>query len=120
VEEELDRRAEKESRGTLWKRRPKRGATIRIRMDDERSSSIVLDLQVWRKGVSCRRQPGARGDPLLEMERVKLMWMQRGGGVAQRGKGAVERRTVRRTGKRSKEERERRTHKKKKCSKRGG
>jgi len=30
-------------------------------------------LQVQRKGVSCRRQPGARSDPLLEMERIKLV-----------------------------------------------
>jgi len=102
VEEELNRRAEKESGGTLWKRRPKRGAIIRIRIDDGRSSSVVLDLQVRRKGVSCRRQPGARGDPLLEVERVKLVWMQRGGSAVQRGKGAVERRMVRRTEKHSK------------------
>jgi len=44
VEEELNGRAEKESRGTLWKRCPKRGAIIRIRMDDGRSSSVILDL----------------------------------------------------------------------------
>jgi len=61
----------------LWKRRPKRGAIIRVRVDDRRDSSVVLDLQVRRKGVSCRRQPGARSDPLLEVERIKLVWMQR-------------------------------------------
>jgi len=120
VEEELNGRAEKESRETLWKRRSKRGVIIRIRMDDGRSSSVVLDLQMQRKGISCRRQPGARGDPLLEVKRVKLVWMQRGGGTAQRGKGVAERHTIRRTGKRSKEERERRTHRKEKHSKRGG
>jgi len=119
VEEELDGRAEKESRGTLWKRCPKRGAIIRIRMDDGRSSSVVLDLQVRRKRVSCRRQPGTRGDPLLEVERVKLVWMQRGSGAAQRGKGAAEQRTVRRTGKHSKKKRERHAHRKEKRSKRG-
>jgi len=28
-----------------------------------------------REEVSCRRQPGARSDPLLEVERIKLVWM---------------------------------------------
>jgi len=46
---------------------------IRVGMDDKRYSSVILDLQVQRKGVSCRRQPGARSDPLLEMERIKLV-----------------------------------------------
>jgi len=77
MKEELDRRAKKEGRGVLWKRRPKRGAIIRVRVDDRRDNSVVLDLQVRRKGVSCRRQPGARNDPLLEVERIKLVWMQR-------------------------------------------
>ena len=123
MEEEPDRRAKKEGRGALWKRRPERGAIIRVRVDDRRDSSVVLDLQVRRKGVSCRRQPGARSDPLLEMERIKLVWMQgeergkwrahreekgsksRESSAAQRGKSAAKRRTVRRT---------------RKCSKRGG
>jgi len=77
MKEELDGRAKKEGRGALWKRRPKRGAIIRVRVDDRRYSSVVLGLQVRRKGVSCRRQPGARSDPLLEVERIKLVWMQR-------------------------------------------
>jgi len=106
MEKELDRRAKKEGRGALWKRSPKRGAIIRVRVDDKRDSSVVLDLQVRRKGVSCRRQPGARSDPLLEVERIKLVWMQREdrreGSAAQRGKSTAKRRTVRRTGKRSK------------------
>jgi len=120
IEEELDRRAKKEGRGALWKRRPKRGAIIRVRVDNRRDSSVVLNLQVWRKGISCRRQLGARSDPLLEVERIKLVWMQgeesgkrrahreekrskgRESGAAQRGKSAAERRMVRRTGKRSK------------------
>jgi len=46
MEEELDRRAKKEGRGALWKRRPKRGAIIRVRVNDRRDSSVVLDLQV--------------------------------------------------------------------------
>jgi len=75
-------------------------------VDDKRGSSIVLDLQVWREGVSYRRQPGARSDPLLEVERIKLVWMQREdrgeGSVAQRGKNAAKQHTVRRTGKHSK------------------
>jgi len=45
----------------------------------------------------------------LEVERIKLVWMQRenrkGGGAAQRGESAAKRRMVRRTGK---------------CSKKGG
>ena len=92
----------------MWKRHPKRGMTIRVGVDDRRDSSVVLDLQVRREGVSCRRQPGARSNPLLEMERIKLVWMQREdrgeGGAAQRGKSAAKRRTVRRTRKRSKRE----------------
>jgi len=89
-------------------------------VDDRRDSSVVLDLQVRRKGVSCRRQPGARSDPLLEVERIELVWMQgeesgrrrahgeekrskgRESSTAQRGKSAAERHMVRRTGKRSK------------------
>jgi len=50
---------------------------IRVRVDDRRYSSVVLGLQVRRKGISCRKQPGARSDPLLEVERIKLVWMQR-------------------------------------------
>ena len=82
---------------------------IRVGVDDRRDSSVILDLQVQRKEVSCRRQLEARSDPLLEVERIKLVQMQREdkgeGGAAQRGKSAAKRRTVRRTGK---------------CSKRGG
>jgi len=77
VEEELDKRAKEEGRGALWKRHPKRGATIRNRVDNQRDSSIILDLQVRRERVSYRRQPGARSDLLLEVERIKLVWMQR-------------------------------------------
>jgi len=120
MEEELDKRAKKEGRGALWKRRSKRGTIIRVRVDDRRDSSVILGLQVQRKGVAYRRQPGARGDPLLEVERVKLVWMQRKGGTAQRGKGAAERCTVRRTRKHSKRKRKRRAHREEKHSKRGG
>ena len=106
MEEKLDKRAKKKGRGALWKRRPKRGVIIRVRVDDRGDSSVVLGLQVWRKRVSCRRQPGPRSDPLLEVERIKLVWIQREdkreGGAAQRGKSAAKRHMVRRTGKRSK------------------
>jgi len=73
MEEELDGRAKEKGRGALWKRCPRRGATIRDKVDDRRNSSVILDLQVWREGVSYRRQPGARSDPLLEVERIKLV-----------------------------------------------
>jgi len=71
---------------------------------------------VQREGISCRRQPGTRSDPLLEVEGIKLVWMQgkekrerrahrekkrskgRESGVAQRGKGIAKRCMVRRTG----------------------
>ena len=97
-EEELDGRAKKESRGALWKKRPKRGTIIRVGVDGRRNSSVILNLQVQRKGVSYRRQLGARSDLLLEVERIKLVWMQRKdrgeGGVAQRGKSTAERHMV--------------------------
>jgi len=72
-EEELNRRAKKESKGALWKRGPERGMIIRIGVNDSRYSSVILNLQVQRKEVSCKRQLGARSDPLLEVERIKLM-----------------------------------------------
>ena len=93
IEEELDRRAKKEGRGALWKRSPKRGTIIRVRVDDRRDSSIVLDLQVRKKGVSCRRQPGARSDPLLEVERIKLVWMQRRKGAERCASERLEKRS---------------------------
>ena len=50
------RRAKKKSRGTLWKRRPRRGAIIRTRMAYKGSSSIIPNLRkVWKSGMSCRR-----------------------------------------------------------------
>jgi len=67
---------------------------IRVGVDNRRDSSVVLDLQVRREEVSCRRQLGARSDPLLEVERIKLVWMQgKEGGessMAQKGKGTAE------------------------------
>ena len=57
----------------MWKKCPKRGVIIRVGVDDRRDSSVIVDLQVWRKGVSCRRQLGARSDSLLEVERIKLV-----------------------------------------------
>jgi len=75
IVEELNRRAKEEGREALWKRCPRRGAIIRVRVDDGRGSSVVLDLQVRRKRVSCGRQPGARSDPFLEVERIELVWM---------------------------------------------
>ena len=108
IEEELSRGAKEESRGTLWKRHSGRSAIIRVRVNNGRDSSIILDLQVWRKGVSHKRQLRARGDPLMEVERVELVWMQREsrgeGSVAQRGKGTARQHIVGRTRKYSKRE----------------
>jgi len=73
IEEELSKRAKEESRRALWKRRPGRGVIIKVRVDDRRDSSDVLDLQVQREGSSCRRQLGARGSPLSEMKRIELV-----------------------------------------------
>ena len=108
-EEKLDRRAKKASGRALWKRCSKRDMIIRVGVDNRRDSSVILNLQVQRKEILCRRQLGARSNSLLEMERIKLVWMQREdrgeGSMAQRGKSAAKWRMVRRTGK---------------CSKRGG
>ena len=52
IEEELNRRAKKEGGGALWERHPERGAIIRVRVDDRKDSSVILDLQVRRKGDS--------------------------------------------------------------------
>jgi len=110
---------EGESGRLLWKRGSNGRAVIRVGIDERENDSIVLTLQVQSKGVSYRRQPGARSDPLLEVEKVKLVWIRgeesrkrrahreekcskgKESGAAQRGKSAAERRTVRRTEKRS-------------------
>jgi len=103
---ELCRRAKKKRREALQKRRSKGDGTIRVRMDDRRNSSVLLDLQVQKGEILCRGQLGARSGPLLEVERIKLVWMQREDrgrdGAAQRGKSAAKRHTVWRTRKRSK------------------
>jgi len=70
---ELCRRAKEKSREALWKRRSKEGVTIRVRMDDRRNSSVILDLQVQKEEIPCRGQPRARSGPLLEMEKIKLV-----------------------------------------------
>ena len=44
VEEKLSRRAKKKSRGTLWKRRPRKGAIIRTKMVYKGSSSVIPNL----------------------------------------------------------------------------
>jgi len=75
TEEKLNRGAKEESGGALWQKSATRSKVIRVRMDDRRSSNIVPDLQVWEERVLCRRQPGARSGPLMEMEKVELVWM---------------------------------------------
>jgi len=76
MEEKLNGRAKREGKGALWKKHPKRGATIGVGVDDRRDSSVILDLQVRREGVSCRRQLRTRSDLLLKVEGIKLVWMQ--------------------------------------------
>ena len=44
VKEKFSRRAKKKSRGTLWKRCPRRDTIIRTKMVYERSSSVVPNL----------------------------------------------------------------------------
>jgi len=44
VEEELSRRAKEKSRGTLWKRCPRKGMITRTRIVYEGSSSVVPNL----------------------------------------------------------------------------
>jgi len=41
MEEEFNRRVKEEGRGTLWKRRPRRGAIIRIGMVHKRNDSDI-------------------------------------------------------------------------------
>jgi len=108
MEEEFNRRAKEESREALWQKSATRSKAIRVRVGNGRSSSIVLHLQVQEKGVLCRRQLGARGGPLMEMEEVKLVWMQREergeNSTAQRSKSVVKQHTGRRPGKCSQRE----------------
>ena len=93
MEEEFSRRIEEEGRGALWERRSRRGAIMGARLVYEGGGGIVLDLQVQREGVPCRGQLEARSDPLLEVGKIKLVWMQREdrekSGVAQRGKSTA-------------------------------
>jgi len=57
MEEQLTRRAKKESRGALWKRHPRRGAIMGSRIVYERDSDFVPSLQeVQKPGVLCGRQ----------------------------------------------------------------
>ena len=69
MEEKFNRGAEEE-RGALWQKSATKSKAIRLRVGDRKSSSIILNLQVWKKGVSCRRQLGAKDGPLMEMEKV--------------------------------------------------
>jgi len=59
---------------------------------------------MWKKGILCRGEQRARGDIKQEVRRDEMVWVYRGGGIAQRGKGTAKRCTVRRTRKHSKRE----------------
>ena len=55
MEEELSKRAEKKSRGALWKRRPRKGVIVRARMVYKRGSSVVSSIQkIQQKEMSCK------------------------------------------------------------------
>jgi len=75
VGEELGSRIEEEDKEALWQGSARRSTPTRVRIDDRRNSGLVLNLQVQEKGVSCRRQPGARSSPFMEVEEVELVWM---------------------------------------------
>jgi len=51
VKEDHSREAEDKSRGVLWKRRPRRGAVIRVRVDDREGSSTWFVKGVGRENV---------------------------------------------------------------------
>ena len=64
MEEELNRRVKEESRGTLWKGRPRRGAIPRIRVVHPRNDSDVHQVQrMWEERKLCGRQQGPRSAP---------------------------------------------------------
>ena len=56
IEEKFNRGAKEKNKGALWQKSATRSKAIRLRVGDRRSSSIILNLQVWEKEVSCRRQ----------------------------------------------------------------
>ena len=64
MEEEFDRRVKEESRGTLWKERPRRGAIPRIRVVRPRDNSDVHRVQrMWEERKLCGRQQGPGSAP---------------------------------------------------------
>ena len=57
MEEELNRRAKEESRGTLWKGCPRRGTIPRIRAVRPRNDSDVHQVQrMWEERKLCGRR----------------------------------------------------------------
>lgn len=74
VEEKFSRRIETEEKRTLWRRHPKRGTPIRVRLVHPRSSSIVFHMQkMWKSGVPCRRKQGTGGNFEKEVGRVEMV-----------------------------------------------
>jgi len=122
VEEKFVGGVEKEGGVVLWTNSATRCRIMGVGIAWPRSHCHVFKMpKMWQRRILRRRRSGTRSSPILEKRKDKLVWMQRrkgteqraskrlkkrskGGesGTAQRGKSAAKRRTVRRTGRRSK------------------
>jgi len=119
VEEKFVGGVEKESRVVLWTNNATRCGIMGVGVARPRSRCYLFKMpKMWQRRMLCGRRPGTRSSPILEKREDELVWMQKGterhvskrlekrskggeSGVAQRGKSAAKRRTVRRTGRRS-------------------
>ena len=124
MEEEFVGGVEEEGRVVLWTNSATRCTVMGVGVAWPRSRGHVRGLpKMWQRRMLRGRRSGARNAPLLEEGENKLVWMQgeesgewraskrlekrsksRESDAAQRGRGAAEQHTVRRTGKRSKRE----------------
>ena len=113
---------EKEGGVVLWTNSATRCGIMGVGVAWPRSCCHIFKMpKMWQRRMLRRRRSGTRSSPVLEKRKDELVWMQRrkgterrmskrlekrskGGesGTAQRGKSAAKRRTVRRTGRRSK------------------
>ena len=122
MEKEFVGDIEEESGMVLWTNSTTKCGVVGVGMVWPRSRRHIFKVpKMWQRRMLCGRQLGIGNAPLLEERGDKLVWMQgkesgerhaskrlekrsknRESGAAQRGRGAAEQRTVRRTGKRSK------------------